>query len=404
LLNWRKEINRQQWQTLFAAHLGWMLDGFDVMLYAFALQQIKAEFTLQSGAAGALASATLVASAIGGSLAGILSDRLGRARVLVFSILFYSVFTGLTATATNLPLLILWRALVGIGLGAEWSAGSVLVSETWPARYRGIASGLMQAGWALGYIAAALLSALILPQLGWRLLFLLGVIPALVTWWIRRNVPEPEVWSTRDRPRGQWKKLLQGTALRRLLLATLMTTMLLFAYWGVFTWLPSYLALPPEKGGVGLSLTQSVGWIVAVQLGAFAGYVSFGFLADRWGRRPTFIAFVIASAVIVPIYGLASRSPNLLFYLGPLLGFFGHGYFSLFGAYLSELFDTSIRGTAQGICYNIGRAFSALAPMTIGALADQRGMGAALAITSAFYVAGAVLMLFLPETKGESLT
>ena len=401
--NWREDIDRTQWQTLFAAHLGWLLDGFDVMLYAFALQTIKSEFTLGSGAAGALASATLVASAIGGSLAGYLSDRLGRARVLVFSILFYSVFTGLTATATSVWELMLWRALVGIGLGAEWSAGSVLVSESWPARYRGIASGLMQAGWALGYIAAALLSAAILPRAGWRVLFALGVVPALLTYWIRRNIPEPKVWSTRAHAPGQWKDLLRGPTLRRVLLATSVTTLLLFAYWGVFTWLPSYLALPVEKGGVGLSLNQSVGWIVAVQLGAFTGYISFGFLADRWGRRPTFILFVLASAITVPVYGLASRSPNLLFWLGPLLGFFGHGYFSLFGAYLSELFDTSIRGTAQGICYNVGRAVSALAPITIGSIADARGMGVALAMTAGFYVAGAIIILFLPETRGEAL-
>jgi len=175
-------------------------------------------------------------------------------------------------------------------------------------------------------------------------------------------------------------------------------------YWGVFFWLPSYLALPPDKGGVGLGLSQSVGWIVAVQLGAFAGYVSFGFLADRFGRRPTFILFVLASAIVVPVYGLSSRIPALLFWLGPLLGFFGHGYFSLFGAYLSELFHTSIRGTAQGICYNLGRAISAVAPITIGSLADAHGMGVALALTSGFYVAGAIIILFLPETRGEALT
>jgi MFS family permease len=403
LRKWFEEIDRTQWQTLLAAHLGWLLDGFDVMLYAFALLTIKDEFKLNSSASGAVASATLVSSAIGGSLAGYFSDRWGRARVLVYSILFYSVFTALTATATSLFMLLVWRGLVGIGLGAEWSAGAVLVSESWPARHRGKASGLMQAGWAIGYIAAAVLSSLILPRYGWRVLFVLGIIPALATFWIRRKIPEPKVWREAAQKPDRWNELLNNQAVRRMELATCLTTVLLFAYWGFFTWLPSYLALDPSKGGVGLDLSKSTAWIVAVQLGALAGYVSFGFLADRWGRRPTFLIFVIASAIVVPMYGLASGNPPLLLWLGPLVGFFGHGYFSLFGAYLAELFDTSVRGTAQGVCYNIGRAISSLAPITIGSLAGAYGMGVALALTSALYIAGAILILFLPETRGEAL-
>ena len=399
----RSDIDRTQWKTLLAAHLGWLLDGFDVMLYAFALLTIQDEFHLTNDAAGAVASATLVTSAIGGTLAGFLADRLGRARVLVYSILLYSVFTACSATAGSFWMLIVWRALVGVGLGAEWSAGAVLVSETWPSRHRGKASGFMQAGWALGYIAAALLSGLILPRYGWRMLFALGIVPALLTFWIRRAIPEPPMWQHARRTPGHWKTLFRRPARRRLLLATTLTTLLLFAYWGVFSWLPAYLMLPASNGGAGLAIGKSVAWIVSVQLGAFAGYISFGFLADRWGRRPTFLLFVLGSAVAVPIYGLANGFPSLLLWFGPVVGFFGHGYFSLFGAYLSELFDTSVRGTAQGICYNIGRALSSLAPITIGALGKAHGMGVALALMSAFYLAGAAVMLLLPETRGEAL-
>lgn len=398
-------ITPAQWKTLIAAGLGWMLDALDVMLYAFALGAIRSEFGLDAAQAGALASVTLLASAAGGILFGFAADRIGRARALIVSILTYSVFTALTATSRSVAELVLWRALVGIGLGGEWSAGSVLVAETWPARHRGKAIGLMQSGWAIGYAAAALLAAAILPVYGWRVLFALGIAPALLTVWIRRSVPEPEIWSaSARRPLLDARALLRPPLRRRVVVSTALATSLLFAYWGLFTWVPSYLAGPKEAGGAGLGIVRSSWWIVAMQAGAFLGYSSFGFLADRFGRRPTLQAFVLGAAVLVPVYGMGARSATALLLLGPLVGFFGHGYFSVFGAMLAELFPSSIRATAQGICYNAGRAVSALAPFTIGALADAYGLGIALAFTSAFFLAGAFLVLLLPETRGEELS
>jgi MFS family permease len=398
-------ITPAQWKTLIAAGLGWMLDALDVMLYAFALGAIRSEFGLDAAQAGALASVTLLASAAGGILFGFAADRIGRARALIVSILTYSVFTALTATSRSVAELVLWRALVGIGLGGEWSAGSVLVAETWPARHRGKAIGLMQSGWAIGYAAAALLAAAILPVYGWRVLFALGIAPALLTVWIRRSVPEPEIWSASTRrPLLDARALLRPPLRRRVVVSTALATSLLFAYWGLFTWVPSYLAGPKEAGGAGLGIVRSSWWIVAMQAGAFLGYSSFGFLADRFGRRPTLQAFVLGAAVLVPVYGMGARSATALLLLGPLVGFFGHGYFSVFGAMLAELFPSSIRATAQGICYNAGRAVSALAPFTIGALADAYGLGIALAFTSAFFLAGAFLVLLLPETRGEELS
>jgi MFS family permease len=338
--------------------------------------------------------------------AGVLADRFGRARVLTWSILVYSLATGLTATATSVPLLALWRVLVGLGMGGEWSAGSVLVAETWPAAHRGKAIGLMQAGWALGYIAAALLAALVLPTLGWRWLFALGVLPALLAFWVRRRVPEPEGWSrlrAAGAPRPSLAMLARAPHLGRMLLAAGTATCMLFAYWGLFTWVPSYLAAPEAEGGAGLGRVKSTAWIVPMQLGALAGYVSFGFLADRFGRRVTFLVFVLAAAAVVPLYGLSARDEAALMLLGPLVGFFGHGYFSVFGAMLAELFPTALRGAAQGIAYNVGRGASAAAPWVIGALADTRGIGPAFALTSACYVLGALLVLRLPETRGREL-
>jgi MFS family permease len=326
-----------------------------------------------------------------------LADRVGRAKSLIYSILTYSVFTAPTATSTSLWQLVLWRALVGVGLGGEWSAGSVLVAETWPAEHRGKAIGLMQSGWAIGYIIAAVLAAVVMPSYSWRPLFIIGVLPAVVTLWIRRSVPEPAIW--KKHVRAKWPPGATG----RLMLATLVTSSVLFAYWGLFTWMPSYLSSPVEKGGVGLSVLQSSAWIVPMQIGAFLGYTLFGFLADRFGRRPTFLVFVLAAAVLAPLYGSFGRHEGLLLAVGPLLGFFGHGYFSVFGAMLAELFPSSIRGTAQGLAYNMGRAVSALAPFVIGALADKHGIGAALAVTSVFFAIGGALMYLLPETRGEEL-
>ena len=371
----------------------------DVMLYAFALTAIRDEFHLTSAAAGAMASATLLASALGGVLFGVLADRMGRTRALVLAVVTYSGFTGLTATATGVATLLLWRALVGLGLGGEWSAGSVLVAESWPPEHRGKAIGFMQSGWAIGYILAALLAAAVLPRWGWRPLFVAGVAPALLAIWALAQVEEPPRAPSPTRP------LVRSPALwRRAAIASSVTSCVLFAYWGLFTWIPSYLSNPVARGGAGLSVVQSSAWIVPMQAGAFCGYTLFGFLADRFGRRPVFLTFVLAAAILAPVYGQWGRHPAALMAMGPLVGFFGHGYFSVFGAMLAELFPSAIRATLQGLCYNVGRVASALAPVSIGALADRFGIGSALAFTSVFFVAGGALIFLLPETRGEKLT
>lgn len=393
-------------RSLVAGTAGWMLDGMDVMLYAFALGSIRQEFGLTGAQAGALASVTLLASAVGGIGVGILADRYGRARMLRWAVLTYSICTALTATAGSVWELLLWRTLLGFGMGGEWSAGSVLVAETWAAKDRGKAIGIMQSGWAVGYMLAAGLAAMVLPAWGWRPLFLFGLAPAALAFWIRRHVPEPAQWTPRA-AETHWSEALRvmfrPPYLGRTVVATGVATLLLFAYWGLFTWVPTFLAAPVEAGGAGMGVVRSTGWVIPMQFGALAGYLSFGFLADRFGRRPVFLTFVLGSAVIVPLYGGAARDPALLMLLGPLVGFFGHGYFSVFGAMLAELYPTRIRGTAQGTCYNAGRAVSALAPYSIGALADARGLGAALGFTSLFYVLAGAMIFRLPETRGKEL-
>ena len=418
-LPWYRTITRTQWNTLFAAQAGYMLDATDVMLYAFALTTLRGVFGFDNAHAGLLASATLVSSAAGGIAFGFLADRIGRTRALMVSILIYSLASAGTATAHTLSELLLWRTIIGIGLGGEWSSGAVLVAETWPSEHRGKAIGLMQSGWALGYILAALVTAAVLPRWGWRCLFAAGALPALMVFFVLRAVPEPEIWRRRaggakpadigaeaGRPRASaWDaaSLFRPPLLNTTLRATALTTSVLLGYWGLFTWLPGFLSTPLERGGAGMSIVQSSSWIIPVQIGAFFGYVSFGFIADRIGRRPAFVMYMLAAAALVPLYGHFARNQVLLLALGPAVGFFGSGYFSLFGALLAEIYPTAIRGAGQGFTYNAGRALSAFSPLLIGALADRGGLGGALAVTSAFFLAGALLIGLLPETRGRDL-
>jgi MFS family permease len=401
-------FSEQRWLALWAAMLGYMLDALDVLLYVFAVQTLRTEFHWSAATAGLVSSATLLMSSVGGVLAGVLADRIGRSRALIYAILVYSIGSGGSATSTGIVSLLLWRAVVGLGLGGEWSAGAVLVAESWPPQHRAKAIGLMQSGWALGYMLAAATTAFILPRFGWRMLFLVGVLPAFFTIWIQRKVKEPEIWSAKTAT-GRITDLFRPPLARRTFLATALATSVLFAYWGLNTWLPGFLSAPKSQGGAGLNILDTSGWIFIMQFGAFLGYVSFGWMADRFGRRPTFFWYVLMAAILTPIYGLTPRwagasSETWLLILGPLIGFCGTGFFALFGAMLAELYPTSIRGTAQGFVYNFGRATSALAPLAVGAVADRRGIGAALALNSAFFLIGSVLVFTLPETKNTKLT
>ncbi len=407
---WHRAITREQWNALVAAKLGWALDAMDFALYLVAIRSLMREFDFTTAEAGLIATAALIASAAGGLLFGALADNFGRSRALMATILIYSFATLGAATARDFTQLMIWRAAVGIGMGGEWATGAVLVSETWPAEHRGKAIGIMQSGWAIGYIAAALLAAAILPAFGWRWLFAVGALPALFVFWVRRNVKEPAVWSVERENTGASQAgsglntlaaIFSRALIGRTLKASLLTSLVMFGYWGFFTWLPGFLATPIEQGGAGLSIVKSMVWIIPTQIGAFFGYLSFGFISDRLGRRPTFIGFLLAAAALVPVYGYMARSPMALLATGPLLGFFSHGYFSVFGAMLSELFDTDVRATAQGFTYNAGRVLGGLAPYTIGALAVTRGLGPALVLTSAFFIAGAFLILTFPETRGR---
>ncbi len=408
-------------KALIAASLGWLLDAFDVMLYALILTAVVKDLGLSLATGGQLASLTLAASALGGLVFGVVADKLGRTRALSFSILLYSVFTFACGLAQNVWQLAIFRFLLGLGMGGEWASGATLVSETWPEKHRGKALGLMQSCWAIGYGAAAVVVALILPTYGWRAVFFVGIIPALFTLWIRRNLEEPEMW-LRSRqeallrptsalratagkqevsPRQEAPPRL-GAPVRLVVLLTLMNAATMFAWWGLNLWVPSYLSLPVAQGGIGLSTTTMSMFIVAMQVGMWVGYVTFGFISDTFGRKPTYVTYLVLAAVLVWAYG-STREPMYLLALGPFVAFFGTGYFSGFGAVASEIFPTAIRATALGVTYNSGRLLSAAAPFVIATLAQSQGFGLAFSITALAFLTAALLWLGIPETRGRRM-
>ncbi len=414
-MHWYSTITRYQWKILLAAKLGWMLDAMDFMLYAIAVSELAAYFGFSDATAGILGTVALATSALGGITFGFVADRVGRTRALMFTILIFSLASLGTATSQSLLQLLLWRALLGIGMGGEWATGAVLISETWPPAHRNKAISIMQTGWALGYLLAAVLGAIILGSawLGadsWRLLFALGAAPALLVLWVRRSVEEPAVWTEqRATPRSQrpnqFAVIFGRDLIGRTLLIILLSSTVQFAYWGVFFWLPAFLARPIADGGAGMGIVGSLGWIIPVQVGAYFGYLTFGFIADKIGRRRTFVMFMLAAAVLVPVYGQMARSPLILLLLSPLLGYVGHGYLSMFGSFISELFPTSVRATGQGTSFSIGRLIGGLAPFVIGYLGALPGVGIGLAlgITSGFFLLAALLVFTLPDRSGQPL-
>ena len=403
MLGWWQSATPTAKRALVAASLGWMLDSFDVMLYALVLTALMRDLGMDAPTAGLLGSVTLVASAAGGMLFGVIADRFGRTRALMGSIVVYSIFTAMCGFAQTVTQLAVFRVLLGLGMGGEWASGAALVSETWPAEHRGKALGLMQSAWAIGYGAAAIATALILPQWGWRAVFFVGVLPALLTIWVRRRVEEPAIWREQKPQDKVSFSTVFAPAIRRVTIAvTLMNACTMFAWWGFNLWLPGYLSLSPSKGGIGLSTSVMSGFVVAMQVGMWFGYATFGFIGDVLGRKRAYVVYLLAAAVLILLY-VSIRTPLVLLLLGPFVAFFATGYFSGFGAVTAELYPTAIRATAQGFTYNIGRLASAVAPFAVGTFAETRGFSASLSMCSVAFLLAAIFWIWIPETRGRKL-
>jgi MFS family permease len=406
LFGWWRAGDADARRALVAAALGWMLDSFDVMLYALLLKSIMAELGMSTTVAGILGSGTLLASAAGGLFFGFVADRYGRTRALMASVLIYSIFTAACGFAQNVAQLAVFRVLLGIGMGGEWASGAALVSETWPAEHRGKALGFMQSAWAIGYGAAALVTALVLPRWGWRAVFFVGILPAFLTVWVRRSVREPAIWrEARARPpadRARFADIFRGGLLRLTLAVTIMNAFTMFAWWGFNLWLPAYLSFPASAGGRGLSTSTMAAFVFAMQIGMWFGYVTFGFVSDALGRKRAYVGYLVTAAILVFIY-TSIGSPLALLALGPFVAFFATGYFSGFGAVTAEIYPTGIRATAQGFTYNMGRIASAAAPFAVGSLAAAQGFHVALLLTSVAFLLAALTWIWIPETRGRQL-
>lgn len=402
-----RRVARDESRSLVVGSAGWMLEAFDIALYTLVIAQLIRSFTLTAAFGGLLTSLMLVSYGVGGSLFGFAADRIGRRRALMLSILIYSLATSACGISGTFVQLATFRFILGLGMGGQWTCGAALIAETWRSEHRGKALGLMQSTWAIGEILAAVVAALMLPRFDWHPVFFVGLIPALVILWMQSRVSEPRIWeakaTTARRPFADSMRLLWRPDLRRNgVIVTAMNACTMFGYWGLFIWIPAYLSLPAAQGGRGLNLTKTTTWLVAMGIGKWMGYTLFGFAADAIGRRRSYAAYLLAAAILVPVYGISS-SPAWLLIVGPLVAFFGTGYFSGFGAITSELFPTEIRATAMGVTYNIGRGVSAIAPLTIGLLAHRFGLGPSFFVLAGAFLLAAVLALALPETKGKQL-
>jgi MFS family permease len=402
-----RDVTSAEYRSLFAGGLGWMLDAMDVMLYSLVLTYLIHEFGMSKGVGGLLNSLTLIAAAIGGFLFGLVADRIGRTRSLMASILVYSLASAACGLSHSVLQLAIFRFLLGLGMGGEWTAAAALIAETWRPEHRGKALGLMQSAYAIGEALAALVVAVVQPHFGWRAVFFVGVLPALLVLWIQSSVPEPALWKQRAaRPAttsSSRKEFLTKDMWRNGLLATTMNACGLFGYWGLFTWIPAYLSLPVSQGGRGLGLAKTTTFFLVLCGGKWLGYASFGFFADAFGRRRPYFAYPLIAAALVPLYGVA-HSEFWLLVLGPLVAFFGTGFFSGYAAIASEIFPGEIRATAMGLSYNAGRLLSALAPFAVGALATKYGIGPAFFLQAVAFFLTALLSRTLPETRKQKLT
>jgi MFS family permease len=402
---WIAQLDARERATLTATFAGWMLDGMDVMVYSFVLPTLIVLWHIDGSKAGLLGTSTLLLSAVGGWLAGLLSDRFGRVRVLQITILWFAAFAFLSGFSNSFWQLFALRGLQGLGFGGEWAVGSVLIGETIRSQFRGRAVGTVQSGWAIGWGIAAVCYvycfAHLPAALAWRTMFWVGILPAFLVFYVRRHVSEPEIFlATHARSaQGRFLEIFSPAMLRVTLLTSLVALGAQGGYYGVTTFLPLYL------NQRGLSVLHTGGYLGVIIAGAFAGYLSSAHLCDRLGRRGTLVLFGAGASCIVLIYTLVPIDNHAMLLLGFPLGFFPSGTFSPMGSFFSELFPTSLRGSGQGFAYNLGRGVGALFPSLVGVCSAHMSLGRAIAV----FAGGAYLLMalgvwMLPETKGRALT
>ncbi|MCS3507660.1 MFS transporter [Achromobacter sp. AGC78] len=408
-MQWYRELNKTERRTFIAAFGGWAIDALDFMVFTFVIATLMTLWGIDKGQAGMLGTVTLLFSAIGGWLAGILADRYGRVRVLQYTILWFSACTVAIGFAQNFEQLFVLRALQGLGFGGEWAVGSVLMGEIVRAEHRGKAVGTVQSGWAVGWGAAAILYtvafSLLPPEWAWRSLFWIGVLPAFLVLYIRKNVPEPEVFQRAQakvqagEARASFWTIFSPALIKTTVITAILCTGVQGGYYAITTWLPTYLKVERQ-----LSVLNTGGYLMVIIFGSFCGYIAGAYLADRLGRRANLLIFSVLSTISVYVYTQVPLTDHQMLFLGFPLGFAASGIFSGIGAYLTELFPSGVRASGQGFAYNFGRGIGALFPSLVGFLSQTHGLGWAIgAFATGAYAVVIVTALLLPETKGRVL-
>jgi MFS family permease len=397
------KLDQKAVKALIGSALGYAMDGFDLLILGFMLKFIASDLSLSPPQAASLVTATLIGAVLGGIGFGMLSDRLGRVRVLTWTILLFALFTGLCALAQGYYDLLLYRTIAGLGLGGEFGIGMALVAEAWPASMRARASSYVGLGWQLGVLAAAIVTPLLLPVIGWRGMFAVGIAPAIAAYFIRYSLHEPELFveKSRTQPKESALHLLvKDTETTKLSLGmVILCSVQNFGYYGVMIWLPGYLS-----SRFGFALTQSAVWTSVTIAGMALGIFMFGHIADRIGRRPAFITYMLGAAIMVVVYSRLTDPMSLLIG-GAVMGFFVNGMLGGYGALISELYPTAARATAQNVLFNIGRGVGGFGPVVVGAVASLYSFEFAIAMLAALYLLDLLtLWLLIPERRGAELT
>ena len=397
------QVSSYGWKALAGSTVGYAMDGFDLLILGFMLSTISADLHLSPAQAGSLVTWTLIGAVAGGLIFGALSDHFGRIRVLTWTIVLFAVFTGLCAFATGYWDLLIYRTIAGIGLGGEFGIGMALASEAWPAKMRARATSYVALGWQIGVLGAALLTPLLLPTIGWRGMFMVGVIPAFIAWLIRSKLHEPELFVKSTAKRRStvdaFKLLFKDKATAKISTGIMvLTSVQNFGYYGLMIWMPNFLSKQ-----LGFNLTKSSMWTAVTILGMMSGIWVFGQLADRIGRKPTFLLFQAGAVIMVLTYSnLADQ--NLMLWAGALLGMFVNGMMGGYGALMSEAYPTEARATAQNVLFNIGRGLGGFGPVVVGTLVAAYSFQIAIGLLATIYVIDMIATVFLiPELKGTEL-
>lgn len=401
-------VNQYGWKALVGSAVGYAMDGFDLLILGFMLSAISADLNLAPAQSGSLVTWTLIGAVVGGIVFGALSDRYGRVRVLTWTIVLFAVFTGLCAIAQGYWDLLIYRTIAGIGLGGEFGIGMALAIEAWPAKHRAKAASYVALGWQVGVLAAALLTPVLLPHIGWRGMFVVGIFPAFVAWYLRVRLHEPEIFSQKQTELSvqkiskleSFKLLVKDKTITKVSLGiVVLTSVQNFGYYGIMIWMPNFLSKQ-----LGFSLTKSGLWTAVTVCGMMAGIWIFGRLADRIGRKPSFLLFQLGAVISIITYSQLT-DPTAMLVAGAFLGMFVNGMMGGYGALMAEAYPTEARATAQNVLFNLGRAVGGFGPVVVGAIVSAYSFSIAIAFLAVIYVIDMVATVFLvPELKGKELS